>query len=147
MSVVSDEAWSPVGARLGKVECIAVTASSVVHDLSTRTNIWTELQNGRLVLADADGADVYYAFNAENAGSIDNTNTTAANQTQCARIPSGALVEFRPPYYSQAEINAPSSGLTNTGMSRYLIVKCAAGLTATLRLSVASEAPSKKLGG
>lgn len=147
MSVVSDEAWSPVGARVGKVEAIPITATSTVFDLSARTNIYADLQAGRLCLADADGADVYYFFSSENSGTADPANVTAANATQCARIPTGALVEFRPPYYSQAEINAPSSGLTNIGMARYLVARTATGSTATLRLHIASEAPSKKYGG
>lgn len=145
MSVVSDQAWSPVGARIRKIEAIAVTASSVVVDLSLRTNIYQDLLDGQLCLADADGNDIYYAFSSEAAAdTIDNTNTTAANATQCARIPAGALVEFRPPYISQKEVNSSAGALTNLAMCKYLLVKCAAGLTATLRLSIVSEAPNKK---
>lgn len=147
MSAISDEAWSPVGARARKCEAIPITSASTVFDLSLRTNIYADLQAGRLVLADADGADVYYFFSSEAAAdTADPANTTAGNATQCARIPTGLLVEFRPPYFSQSEINSSSGGLTNVGMARYLVARTSAG-TATLRLSLAGESPDKKRGG
>lgn len=141
-----DESYSPTGARVGKVECLAITSTSAVFDLSARTNIYSDLQAGRLCLADADGADVYYFFNSENGGTVDNTNTTAANATQCARIPTGALVEFRPPYYSLEEVNGSAGAITNQGMAKYLVAKTASG-TAILRLSIVSEKESKRKGG
>lgn len=133
------EAFAPLGAALSKVEAIPVTTSSVIIDLSTRTNIYADLQAGRLMLADADGADVYFAFNSENSGSIDQTNTTAANATQCARVPAGALVPMRPPYHNQQEAN---QGGLSVGMYRYLLVR--ANIACTLRLSIVSEAPNKR---
>lgn len=135
------EAFNPLGCALGKVEAIPVTTSSVIIDLSTRTNIYADLQAGRLMLADADGADVYYAFNSENSGSIDQTNTTAANQTQCGRIPAGMLVPMRVPYHNQQEAN---QGSLTVGMYRYLLVR--ANVACTLRLYVCSETPSKRGG-
>lgn len=140
MSIYTNEAFSPRGARLGKIEAIAVTTSSAIIDLSARTNIWADLQAGRLLLADADGADVYYAFNSENSGTIDQTNTTAGNQTQCARIPAGALVPLRPYYHTLAKKNASLGAITVEGICRYLLVR--APIACTLRLSICSEQPS-----
>lgn len=144
MSEYSYEWWGPVGARIGKVEAIAVTAVSAVIDLSLRTNIYAELQAGRMVMADADGGDVYYAFSSEPVATIDNTSTVAGSATACARI--AALLppqRMRPPILTQSEVNSSAGALTNTGMCRYLVVKTAAG-TATLRLHICSEAPNKR---
>lgn len=140
------EAFGPVGALKAKVECLAITSASTIFDLSTRTNIYADLCAGRLCLADADGADVYYVFSSENSGTVDNTNTTAANATQCARFPTGALCDFRPPVLTQAEVNSSGGTLTNTGMAKYLIAKTASG-TATLRLTIVAEAQNKRTGG
>lgn len=138
MSVLQQEAYGPLGALKSKVECLAITSASAIFDLSTRTNIYADLTAGRLCLADADGADVYYVFSSENSGTVDNTNTTAANATQCVRIPTGALVEFRPPKLTQQEVNSSAGALVTTGMCKYLIAKTASG-TATLRLAIVSE--------
>lgn len=143
MSIYQNEAFSPRGARLSKIEAIAVTPTSAIIDLSTRTNIYAELLAGRLMLADADGADIYYAFNSENAGTINEANTTAGNATQCARIPAGALVPMRPYYHTLAKKNASGGAITVEGACRYLLVKTATGgVNATLRLSICSEQPS-----
>lgn len=142
MSVWQQEAYGPVGVQKSKVECLPITSASTIFDLSTRTNIYTALTEGRLCLADADGADVYYVFSSENSGTVDNTNTTAANATQCPRIPTGALVEFRPPIITQADANSSGGTITNVGMCKYLIAKTASG-TATLRLAIVSATPSK----
>jgi hypothetical protein len=140
-----DNEWhGPVGARLGKVEAIAVTSVSAIIDLSLRTNIYADLQAGRMVLADADGAPVYYAFTSEATGTIDNTSTTAGSATACARI-SDVLPpqRLRPPILTQQEVNSSAGAFTNTGACRYLIVKTAS-TGATLRLSVCSEDPAKR---
>jgi|SRR5882672_1376252 len=140
MSMYQNEAFSPRGARLSKIEAIAVTTTSAIIDLSTRTNIWADLQAGRMMLADADGADVYFAFNSENSGTIDQTAVTAGGATQCARIPAGALVPMRPYYHTLAKKNASGGTITSEGICRYLLVK--APIVCTLRLSICSEQPS-----
>lgn len=139
------EGLRPIGARLAKVEAIPVTTSSVIIDLQARTNIWNastdSASQGRLLMLQTS-ADVYYAFNSENSGSIDQTNTTPGNATQCDMIPAGARVPIRVPYTSQAQVNANASGITNLGMCRYLLVR--GDIASTLRISLASEASSKK---
>lgn|SRR5262249_46788883 len=138
-----EEGLCPIGATLKGVEAIAVTTSSVIIDLSTRTNIWTAMQRGHLITADADGADVYYAFNDANSGSIDQTNTTAGNATQCGRIPAGALPPMRAAVFGPKDINGTGGDMgqrTNPGRCQYLIVR--AGIPCTLRLYVSSQAPS-----
>lgn len=143
LSQAVEEGLTPIGAVLKGVEAIAVTTSSVIIDLSTRTNIWNAMLHGHLITADADGADVYYAFNDANSGSIDQTNTTAANATQCARFPTGALVPFRAAKFQQQDVNGAQGDFgqrTNVGRCQYLIVR--AGIACTLRLYVSSQAPS-----
>jgi hypothetical protein len=146
MSNWQAEAYGPVGARREKIECIAVSDAAAVIDLATRTNIYGDLQLGRLCMADADGNDVYYAFTSESTGAIDDTATTAGGATQCARIPTGVPRELRPPMQTQAEVNGSAGAITATGMCRYLAVKCASGKSATLRLSIVTEPANKRLG-
>lgn len=139
--------WSslnPIGARLGKTAAVAVTTGSVVKDLQSLTNIWTALTKGQLVMVQTQ-ADVYYAFNSENGGTIDQTAADATNPSQqCALIPAGACLPFRPPYVSQTEINQSGGALTNLGMCRYLLVRGDAA--STMRLYIASEKPSDRVG-
>lgn len=142
MTSVIQQAFDPRGGLKAHVECIAVTSTSAIIDLSARTNIYADLSAGLLCLADADGADVYYLFSSENSGTVDNTNTTAANATQCVRIPQDTTVPFRPPFMTQADVNGSAGAITNVGMCKYLIVKTAAA-PATLRLTIISNQPSK----
>lgn len=142
ISRAAQEGLEPVGARLKQIEAVAVTTSSVIIDLSTRTNIWTALQSGRLLMMQSSGTDVFYAFNTENSGSIDDTNTTAGNATQCDMVPAGARLPVRPPYIPQIQINQSAGTITNLGLCRYLIVK--APIATVLRLSLASEDPNVK---
>lgn len=136
-STAALEGLEPVGARLRQIEAIAVTTSSVIIDLSTRTNLYAAAQSGRLLIFQSSGADIFYAFTSENSGSIDETNTTAGNATQCDMIPAGARIPIRPPYTPQYLINGSAGAIITAGMCRYLIVK---GLVATtLRVSLASQ--------
>lgn len=137
------EGLNPVGARLKQIEAIPVTTASVIIDLSLRTNIWSALIAGRLVMVQAQ-ADVYYAFNSENGGSIDQTNVTAGNATQCALIPAGACLPFRPPYASQQDINSSAGAITLLGMCRFLLVR--GDVASTLRLYLGSEKNSQRVG-
>lgn len=137
------EGLQPVGARLKQIEAIPVTTSSVIIDLQARTNIWGPLTGGRIVMVTAQ-ADVYYAFNSENAGSIDQTVTSAASVQACDLIPGGAKLPFRPPYASQQDINSSAGAITNLGMCRYLIVR--GDVASTLRFYVAGEKPSQRVG-
>lgn len=142
LSKAAQEGLEPVGARLKDIEALAVTTSSVIIDLSTRAAIWAELQAGRLMMVQSSGVDVFYAFHSENSGSIDETNTTAGNATQCDMVPAGARLPMRPPYVTQKEVNSSAGATTNLGLCQFLIVK---GPVATiLRLSLASEDQLKK---
>lgn len=143
--IVMQEAFNPLGARLGLIADIAVTATSAVIDLSTWPAFYAQLQAGRLMLADADGADVYYAFNSENSGTIAIAGATAAGPglaTQCARVPAGALVPMRPPYHDQKDVNSSAGAITSAGICRYLLV--IASVPCTLRLDIVSETTSKR---
>lgn len=135
------EGLNPVGPRLGKIEAIPVTTASVIIDLQARTNIWSALQGGRLVLMGAQ-ADVYFAHNSENGGSIDQTSTAAGSATACAVITAGSILPLRPPYVTQADVNSSGGTITNVGMCRYLLVR--GDVASTLRVWVASEKPSTR---
>jgi hypothetical protein len=145
MSNWQTEAFGPLAPLRGKVEAIAVTATAQVLDLSTCTNIYADLQAGRLCMADADGNDIYFAFLSEATGAIDDTNTTRGAAEQCARLPTGCLVTFRPPIHTLKEQNSSGGAITSVGMCRYIALKCAAGKSATLRLLIVSEAPHKRV--
>jgi hypothetical protein len=142
MNQATWEFLNPIGARLGKVNAIPVTTASVVIDLSTYTNIWAALIAGRAVLVKAT-ADVYYAFNSENGGTIDQTASgTGSQATHCDVIPAGSCLPLKPPYVTQADVNGSAGAITNVGMCRYLLVK---GDVATiLRVQVVSERPSTR---
>lgn len=135
---------SHTGAQLGKIEAIPVTATSVEHDLATRTNIYADLQAGRLLMVVADTNDVFYAFSSESGGTVDNTSTTAASTTACGRFVKDEPTPVIPPMVSQQQVNSSAGALTNTGLCRYLLVKTASA-TATLRLWVATEPPHRRL--
>lgn len=132
MSQLDLEAVNPIAAQLGKIRAIPVTTSSVIFDLSASTEVWTDVQGGRMLRLRADGNDVYYAFNFTNTGTIDETNTTQGNATQCAVIPAGDYEDVRVP-----RVEGPAGGLC-----QYLLVKGAAACT--LRLSVTSADPSRQ---
>lgn len=141
MSIYQQEAFAPIGARLGKITVLPVDngAGGDRFDISA-TEIWNDLIAGRLILADADGADIYYAWNSENSGTVDETATTGA-ATQCGRVPAGALVPFRPFFHSIKSKNSSGGTVTSEGICKYLIVKCTVA-SAKLRLYVCSQAPS-----
>lgn len=133
--------YSLVGAQLGKIEAIAVTNSSVAIDLSARTNIYADLQAGRVLVACPD-AVVWYAFSSESGGTIDNTSTAAHSATACAALEANVNTPLLVPMVDQQEVNSSAGALTVTGMCRYLIVKTAT--SAILRLWVATETPRKR---
>ena len=135
MSQLDLEAVNPIAAQLGKIRAVAVTTTSTRHNLAvTGTEVWADVILGRMLRMYADGNDVYYAFNSADAGTVDETNTTAANATQCACIPAGDFRDVRPPY------------IKGTGLCSWLIVKVAASTAAAvLRLEISSEDPVTKI--
>lgn len=139
MSIQQAEAFNPLGALQNKIAVVAVTTSSNPNDMSG-TNIWADVQAGRLLLADADGADVYYFWTSESAKTVDETATSGANQAM--RIPAGALVPMRPPYITIGEKNSSAGAITNDGVCKFLVVK--APIACKLRLAVVSETPSHR---
>ena len=130
MSGIFEESVDPKGARLGNIRAIAVTTSSAITDLSASTEIWNDILAGRMIRMRADGGDVYYAFNTANSGTVDQTNTTPGNATQCDIIPAGQFIDVRPPYAANA-------------LGQWLILK--GSVACTLRISVCSESPHNKM--
>lgn len=126
MSTLEMESLTPIGAQLGKVRAISVTTSSARHNLAALTELSAAVDRGAILRLRADGDDVYYAFNTADSGSIDETNTTASNATQCDMIPAGDFIDVRCPRIADT-------------LATWLLVK---GPTACrLRISISSENP------
>lgn len=130
------EEFTPVGARLGKIRALPVTASSVPFDLlAVATEITTGdgADGGRFIRLRADGCDVYYAFDVAT-GTIDKTNSAAGNTLQCDVIPSGQYIDIQIPY---------KPGLPGVaGLCSWLMIQGSA--TGFLRLSLSSESPRQR---
>lgn len=142
MNQATWENLNPIGPRLGKVAGIPVTTSSVIIDLSTYTQVWAALNGGRGVMMIAT-ADVYYAFNSENSGSIDQTvSGPGSAATTPSVIPAGAARPLKPPYTTQADINSSGGAITNIGQCRYMLVR--GDVASILRVEIASEKPSTR---
>lgn len=105
---------------------IAVTTTSTVQDLSGISAIG----RGHFITLQADGGDVYIAFNKVNGGTIDNT-ATGVGTGICQRIPSGQDRTYRLP-----NVDSP-----NDTAYQYLLHKTSTG-TATLRISISSLSPN-----
>lgn len=103
---------------------LPITTTSTIFDLNANLTAW---RKGHFLTLHADGGDVYLAFSKVNAGTVDNTITTAKAVTLCWRIPSGQSQSFRLP---------PIDSPLDTAY-QYIIAKTAAG-TATLRGYVSS---------
>lgn len=141
------EAMTPVGALLKGTRAIAVTTASANVDLSTISE-FKGAASGAIPAYDemasifrlrADGGDVYYAFYFDGTGTIDDTNTTQGNVTQCDVIPAGQFIDVRIPWTRRLT----SDG--NGKLCSFLYYKSKVG-TPTLRISVASEPPNKRMG-
>jgi hypothetical protein len=132
MSQLDLEAVNPIGPLLGQIRAIAVTTSSARFDLSALAEFGTGGDEmARVFRFTANGGDVYIAFNTSNAGSIDETNTTAGNATQCDVIPDGQFRDFRMPY------------VNGTGLATWLLVK--GSVACKLRISKSSEDPIQRI--
>lgn len=135
------EAYNPTGAAVGKVRALAVTSTTSNVDVLTLAEVGADVGFGRMLRLRADGADVYYAF-GNAAQALDDTNTTAGNAGQCDVIPNGQYVDVRPPYVHQNPVAGGSVILQQ--LYSTLNVKTRTGTTATLRVSVVSEAIENK---
>jgi hypothetical protein len=120
------EFLDPALARQGQIAAIAVTSTAGYVDLSTHGALGAAVIAGRLLRLTADGADVYFAFAADHATAIDDTNvdSTPGTDARCDVLPDTQSIVGRPP------IGYP-----------ILHYKTASGATATLRISVASQNP------
>lgn len=129
-----NEELTPVAARKGKIRVVVVTTSSVAFDLTLATEIIGDINDGRFMRLQADPAgDVYYAFDVVT-GTIDKTNSTIANATQCDCIPAGQYRDVKIPY-------VPGLG-SGTGLCSWLMVQgSAAGF---LRISPSSESQKQR---
>lgn len=131
MSQLDLEAVNPIGPMLGKIRAVAVTTSSARHDLAALAEFGTGNELSRVLRLEANGGDVYYAFNTSDAGTVDEANTTAGNATQCAVIPDGQFRDIRVPY------------VRGTGLASWLLVKGSAACV--LRVSLSSENPITRI--
>lgn len=141
------EAMTPIGALLKGTRAIAVTTASQNFDLSAISEFkgaaaapipaYDEMAS--IFRLRADGGDVYYAFYFDNSGTIDDTNTTQGNATQCDVIPAGQFIDVRIPWTRRLTTDG------NGKLCSFLYFKTKTG-TATLRVSVCSEPQNKRFG-
>jgi hypothetical protein len=134
MSQLDLEAVNPIAPLLGKIRAFAVTTSSARFDISACTEFSSD-DLARVFRFEANGGDVYWAINNSNAGTVDETNTTASNATQCAVIPNGTFKDVRLPWVK-------IGGSATAGLATWLIIKGSAACT--LRVSLSSENTSQR---
>ncbi len=128
------EELTPVAARLGKIRALLVTTASVAFDLTLSTEIISDINDGRFIRMQADGCDVYYAFDTIT-GTIDKTNTAQGNTLQCDVIPAGQYRDVKIPY-------KPSQAGAQGVLCTWLMVQgSAAGFC---RISLSSESPKQR---
>jgi hypothetical protein len=138
MSQLDLEAVNPIAPLLGKIRAIAVTTSSARFDIAAMTEFGSGGDDlARVFRFEATGGDVYIAFNTSNAGSIDETNTTASNATQCAVVRDGTFKDYRLPYVRLG-------GGVPAGLATWILVK--GSVACTLRVSLSSEDPVQRMG-
>lgn len=96
MSGLSELAFDVQAPRLNQTDQTYImvedvtTSSSTPKDLSASAN-FNELAQSCFLTFQADGGDVYFAFNNANSGSIDETATSGA--TRCWKIPDGTSID------------------------------------------------------
>ncbi len=136
MSQIELEALKPVGPVIGKIRAIAVTSTQGNTDLTSISEFGTGTDAARIFRLRADGNNIYFGFSNSSGATIDDTNTTQANATQCDVIPAGQFVDVCLPY--------KYNGTSAVCLYSFLYYKTATGLTATLRISVVSEDPGNR---
>lgn len=104
MTIAEYEAANLIAPNMNKIAVINVTTSSVAHDLSSIMGAMTgasgpataEYQRGLLTLV-ADGGKVWFFFNVDGTGTVDETADTAAGTAanRCMMIPDGGRMDFR----------------------------------------------------
>lgn len=77
---------SEKGPPISGISAMAVTSTTAGTDLSATTELGASIKKGKFITLIAD-ADVYFFFNTSNAGTVDETNTTAGNATRCFLLP------------------------------------------------------------
>lgn len=109
----------------GRIACIPVTTSSVSQDLSTYfPGTWDQ---GHFFSMLADGGDIYFFFSPNAASdTVDETATTAAGASVCAKLPNGSRWDGRLPENCQ-----------------YLYVKGSAACK--LRMNISSRRPGQSV--
>jgi hypothetical protein len=127
------QAMNVVPARLGFVAAQAVDATSRRYDLTGLAlggATWKPGVKDFLYLTiQADGGDVYYATNSTNAGTIDDTASTAAGSTMAFGATAPVLIKNG----AAAEVRVARD------VDRFLLLKCPSGSTAIARIYASSE--------
>lgn len=131
----TEQAMNVVPGRLGKVATIGVDATSrryslVAAALTFGGATWKDGVKDFIYLTiQADGGDVYYATNDTDAGTIDDTATTAAGGTLAFVATAPVLIKNG----AREEIRIARD------VDRYLLLKCPSGSTAIARIFASSQ--------
>jgi len=104
-----------------EIAAIPVTATSAATDMSATNQLGAELEPGKFVTLCADGNDIYIAVGTTDPAAINDATTTAGSAERCWILKDGQPQPF-----------------TYNG-EKYWELKCATGLTATLRAYVSSK--------
>ena len=108
------------GPAINGIAAMAVTTTTAGTDLSLATQLGAGIKKGKFITLVADAA-VFFFFNTSDAGTVDETNTTAGNATRCFLLPA----------------NTPLRVLVPSGGYHFIRYKTATG-TATLRAYISS---------
>lgn len=128
----TEQAMNVVPPRLGKVAAQAVDATSRVYDLTALAlggATWRSGVKDFLYLTiQADGADIYYALDSVNTGTINDTAATAAGSPMAFGTTAPVVIKNG----LSAEVRIARD------VDRYLLLKTATG-TATARIYASSQ--------
>lgn len=124
------EALAPCLPKAGAIKVLTATTASQEIDLTT-TEVAGDLNAGRMLRFQADGADVYFNLSAISGGTVD--ETAAGGATAASAISAGDYVDGFLPYTDLG------TGQTGQGIAKYLRYKTAAAGTVRFRISVVSE--------
>lgn len=82
------------GAVTARNRCAAIAIAGASGTFDLTTYLQPGVLNGHYLTAQADGGDVFLFFNNVNAGTVDETVTTAGGVTACWKIPNGTVQHF-----------------------------------------------------
>lgn len=129
----TEQAMNVVPPRLDKVAAQAVDSTSRAYDITALAlggATWKPGVKDFLYLTiQADGADVYYALDSVNTGTISDTASTAAGSTMAFGATAPALIKNG----AAAEVRVARD------VDRFLLLKCAGGSTAIARIYASSQ--------